>query len=123
MVVRETPSLADSVEELLTSEGYQVRRVNGTDEAVRLLDTPRGRTVRAAVVVCNEPVCSGLEGLKSLLGRVPILVLGWRGLPFITRGPSDVTLVRLPISAGALLDNLRALTEGPASGPVPPASR
>lgn len=112
MVVRETPSLADSVEELLTSDGYRVRRVSTAREGYRYLRSTRGRDVRATVVVCNEAVCSGLDTLAAAEAHTPVIVLGWRGAPFLPRSGSKLLLLRLPISAGVLLQNLRSLLEG-----------
>lgn len=120
MVVRETPSLADSVEELLTSEGYRICRVETAHEGVRLLNSRRGRQVSATVVVCNEPVCTGLDTLEASEFKTPLIVLGWRGSPFAGREHPHVVLLRLPISAGHLLENLRTATEtaGPTAIPV-----
>lgn len=117
MVVRETPSLADSVEELLVSEGYRVRRVANAREGSEFLRTGRGRQVRATVMVCNEPVCRGFDTMTQATSGPPLIVLGWRGSPLAGQDRSNVVLLPLPISAEALLSNLRTL----AGSPVAPA--
>ena len=121
LVVRETASLADSVEELLTSEGYRVRTVPNAHEGRRLLSSPRGREVRATVIVCNEAVCSGLATMASVESETPLIVLGWRGPPFVPRGNTKLLLLRLPTSAGVLLESLRALVHGDAPHGTPVA--
>ncbi len=113
MVVRETPSLADSVEELLSLEGYRVVPVPTAHQGVRLLNSRRGHLITATVVVCNEPICTGLDILEADQYRTPLIVLGWRGSPFAGRQHPNVVLLRLPISPGALLESLRSVTEPP----------
>lgn len=109
MVVRETPSLADSVQELLSSEGYRIRTVSSAREGRKLLESSRGRSVRATVIVCNEPVCSGVDTLAASESTTPVIVLGWRGAHFPAEGNTKLLLLRLPISAGLLLASLRSL--------------
>lgn len=112
LVVRETASLADSVEELLSSEGYQVESVPNAREGQKLLASSRGRRVRATVVVCNEAVCSGLSTLATTEWHPPLIVLGWRGRRFALHGPGKLVLLSLPISVDSLLGTLRSASEG-----------
>ncbi|HYK92735.1 MAG TPA: hypothetical protein VEY07_01670 [Thermoplasmata archaeon] len=118
MVVRETASLADSVQELLLSEGYRIRAVPSAREGRKLLESARGRGVRATVIVCNEPVCSGVETLTASTSDTPVIVVGWRGAPCTARGATKLLLLRLPISAGTLLSSLRSIVH---DGTVPGA--
>ena len=118
LVVRETASLADSVEGLLSSEGYRVQSVANAREGQKLLASSRGREVRATVVVCNEPICSGLSMLATSEWHPPLIVLGWRGTRFVPPGPGRLVLLRLPISVDSLLATLRAASDG---GVVDPA--
>lgn len=121
MVVRETPSLADSVAELLSSEGYRVRSVASAEKARQVLASPRGRGVRAAVIVCNQPFCTGPDTLACADADIPIIVLGWRGAPEHAQRNSKLLLLRLPISAGMLLENLRTVV-GDGYPPAVPAA-
>lgn len=107
VVVRETPSLADSVEELLLSEGYQVRRASSGLDAREMLARRHRNPIEAVVVVCNEPICSNLDSIAVLGLSTPVIVLGWRGPSLAGLVNHRVTFLRLPISAGQLLEELR----------------
>ena len=110
LVVRETPSLADSVEELLLSEGYHIRRAVDGHEAMKIVSRAHRIPIQAILVVCNEPVCSNMDSIATLGLTIPVLVLGWRGPAFEDEAHEQITFLRLPITAGRLLEEVRLAT-------------
>ncbi len=114
-VVRETPSLADSVRLLLETLGFRVVQADHLPSALDRLEHPSGAPVDAVVVVCNRDRSELLRAYPDSFSRasrtLPFLVVGDR--PSRLRGswPPNVRFVRLPIRPGPFARLLEALSE------------
>lgn len=131
LVVRETPSLADSIQLLLETVGFRVIAESRPAAALSRLEAPSRDLIRAVVVACNEARSETLERLprEATLsgGELPLVVVGSRPLSTRSRWPPKVRSFPLPLEAGALVDHLMTLASAPAAqvassadGPVRP---
>lgn len=118
LVVRETPSLAASVEEILEGEGYRLVRADSIREANACLSDGGGAAVGFVLVVCNQPVCDAPHLLEPPerpgAGRVPVAVLGWRGPTSVRPNGFPIEYFRLPIRTREFLDRVAELLRSPA---------
>jgi len=123
LVVRETPSLADSVQLLLETVGFHVAAYDSVSRAFARLREPGADSVLATVVACNRPVCDSLrnypDGLPPAVVPLPLIVVG-RSVAVPARvWPSNVRFVALPLQTKeflAMLDRLAARA-GPSGSP------
>lgn len=113
LVVRETPSLADSVQLLLETVGFRVVAYDSPSRAFAHLREGGREPTLAVVVACNRGLCETLRGypdhLSPVLRTLPVIVVG-RTLE-VPAGPwpANVRFVALPLQAKqflALLDRL-----------------
>src|SRR5271157_5653942 len=102
LVVRETPSLADSVQILLETVGFRVVSFGSLSSALDRIED------RAA------------ESFPAEARDVPLLVVGQRALQGGRKWPANVRSIGLPLDSGALVTALAHLTGIEAAGP--PAS-
>jgi len=125
LVVRETPSLADSVQILLETVGFRVVSFSSLAPALDRIEDRSAEPVRAIVVACNQPYSETLSGYPHLFPPeardVPIVVIGQRTLEVGRRWPKTVRLLGLPLDANALVSALTQAT-GVEAGP-PAAAR
>jgi hypothetical protein len=122
LVVRETPSLADSVQILLETVGFRVLSFDTLATARDRLGDLGAEPIRAIVVVCNRPYSETLRGypdsLPTEVRSVPVLVIGQRALQSGKRWPDNVRSLGLPLDSGALVAALTHLT-GVETGSLP----
>lgn len=116
VMVRETPSLADSVQLLLETVGFHVLPFDSATKAFAHLREGNAGFPLAIVVACNRPACETLrtypDHLPSYLLPLPLIVVG--RTTHVPEGPwpSNVRFVGLPIQAKeflAMLDRLATL--------------
>lgn len=114
MVVRETPSLADSLELLLETVGFRVVAESTVPDALARLADPRDEPVRAVVIACNLPRSEMLrsvpEQVPEPVRSVPVLVVGDRAAGSRQGWPTNVRFVGLPFEARAFVDLLDSVT-------------
>lgn len=114
LVVRETPSLADSVQILLETVGFRVVSFGCLASALDRIGDPTAEPIRAIVVACNQAYSETLRAYPgSFPGEarsVPLLVVGQRALQGGRIWPSNVRSLGLPLDAGALVSALTHLT-------------
>jgi hypothetical protein len=114
LVVRETPSLADSVQILLETVGFRVVSFDSLPSARERLGDRGAEPIRAIVVACNRAYSDTLRGypesLPAEVKNVPLLVVGQRALQGGRRWPPNVRSLGLPLDSGALVAALTHLT-------------
>jgi len=114
LVIRETPSLADSVQILLETVGFRVVSFASLSSAADRLDDRNAEPIRAIVVACNQAYSDTLRGYPESLPErvrvVPVLVVGQRALHDRDRWPPNVSSLGLPLDSGALVSALTHLT-------------
>ncbi|HLM70664.1 MAG: hypothetical protein ACHQ0I_04715 [Candidatus Lutacidiplasmatales archaeon] len=114
LVVRETPSLADSVQILLETVGFRVLSFRTLSSALERILDATAEPIRAIVVACNQAYCETLrdypESLPVEARTVPLLVVGQRALQGARKWPANVRSLGLPLDAGALVAALTHLT-------------
>jgi len=122
LVVRETPSLADSVAILLETVGFRVVSFESLATARDRLADRDAEPIRAIVVVCNRPFSETLraypDSLPSESRSVPLLLIGQRALLRNKHWPENVRSLGLPLDSGALVAALTHLT-GIETGSLP----
>jgi len=126
LVIRETPSLADSVQILLETVGFRVVSFGSLGSALERIEDRTAEPIRAVLVACNQVYSETLRGYPESFPpearTVPILVVGQRALRDAKIWPSNVRSLGLPLDAGALVSALTHLT-GVEAGAVPHAVR
>ena len=126
LVVRETPSLADSVQILLETVGFRVVSFGGLASALDRIEDRTAEPIRAIVVACNQAYCETLRGYPGSFPvearSIPLLVIGQRALQRGHIWPSNVRSLGLPLDAGALVSALTHLT-GIEAGATPAQAR
>jgi len=126
LMVRETPSLADSVQILLETVGFRVVSFGSPDSAIDRLADSSAERVRAIVVACNRPFSETLRGYPQSFPAdartVPLLVVGGRALDGARIWPTNVRSIGLPLDGAALVSALTHLT-GIETGATPPSVR
>jgi hypothetical protein len=124
MVVRETPSLADSLGLLLETVGFRVEPQRSVPLALDRLRRADKEAVRAIVVACNQPGCEMLRGFPDSFPMeardLPVLVVGGRAAGSRRAWPRNVRFFGLPIETREFVRLLSELTswESPKS-PAP----
>ena len=113
LVVRETPSLADSLQLLLETVGYRVRTEVGIPTGVTGPAGTGEDAVRVIVLACNKPRSDFLRDYPDRFPvdfhRVPLVVVGSRAAGARGIWPPSVHFVDLPIDAQSfvrLIDDL-----------------
>lgn len=114
LVVRETPSLADSVQILLETVGFRVVSFGSLASALDRIGDRTAEPIRAIVVACNRALSETLRGYPQSFPAearsVPVLVVGQRPLEGTKIWPSNVRSLGLPLDASALVSALTHLT-------------
>jgi len=122
LVVRETPSLADSVQILLETVGFRVVSFGSVASALDRIGDRTAEPIRAIVVACNQAFSETLRGYPQSFPReaqaVPLLVVGQRALQGSRIWPANVRSLGLPLDGSALVSALTHLT-GIEAGPSP----
>ena len=126
LVVRETPSLADSVQILLETVGFRVVSFGSTASALERIGDDSAEPIRAIVVACNQAVSETLRGYPGSFPpearSVPLLIVGQRALQVGRIWPSNVRSLGLPLDGAALVSALMHLT-GIEAGATPSPAR
>lgn len=126
LLIRETPSLADSLELLLDTVGFRVR-----SEAKITPDTPMAggvpiESVQAIVLACNKPRSEVLLGYPDQfppgLRGLPLVVVGGRAAESRGRWPSNVRFLELPIEPRSFVNLLSGLTDTTVPGAREPVA-
>jgi len=114
VVVRETPSLADSVQILLETVGFRVLAFGSRTSALERIEDADAEPIRAIVVACNQAYSETLRGYPESFPpaarSVPLLVVGQRALEVGRKWPNNVRSIGLPLDSGALVTALARLT-------------
>jgi hypothetical protein len=122
LVVRETPSLADSTQILLETVGFRVVSFGSLSSALERISDEYAEPIRAIVVACNQAYSETLRGYPDSLPEearsLPVLVVGQRALQGAKKWPANVRSLGLPLDAGALVAALTHLT-GIETGSLP----
>ena len=122
LVMRETPSLADSLQLLLETVGFRVVAEDDVGGALARLGQAGDAPVRAVVIACNHPRSELLrhfpEAFPQSARGLPVLVIGDRAAHSRHGWPSNVHFIRLPLEGRQLLEVLDHLTAPSALGPV-----
>jgi len=122
LVVRETPSLADSVQILLETVGFRVVSFGSISSALARIDDRTAEPIRAFVVDCNQAYSETLRGYPESFPPqardVPLLVVGQRALQDGRKWPPNVRSLGLPLDSGALVRALAQLTGLEAPSPT-----
>jgi hypothetical protein len=121
LVVRETPSLADSVQILLETVGFRVVSFGSVASALERIADRTAEPIRAIVVACNQAVSETLRSypmsFPTEARSVPLLVVGQRALQGGKIWPSNVRSLGLPLDGRALVSALTHLTGVEAGAP------
>jgi CheY-like chemotaxis protein len=124
LVVDDDPSIRDSVRDLLTSEGFEVRTAeDGQDALEQLASMPAPCMI---LLDLRMPRLDGWQFLDrrdpaSPAGRVPVVLLS--GMTFIRDAPGVADFLSKPIRTDKLLDCVRRFCHrGPHSGGERPVS-
>ncbi len=124
LVVRETPSLADSVQLFLDTLGFRVVTAGGpSDAALRLSDAAQD-PVDLIVVACNRARSELLEAYPGALPddarRLPVIVVGDPFIETRRAWPPNVKWLPLPLETNVLARLLDEFTSSVVSeGPAP----
>jgi FixJ family two-component response regulator len=125
MVVRETPSLADSLALLLETVGFRVEPQPSAPLALARLRRTDEEAVRAIVVACNQPGSEMLRGFPDSFPTdardLPLIVVGGRAAGSRRVWPRNVRFFGLPFEAREfvkLLNELTAWDAGKDSGAI-----
>ena len=114
LVVRETPSLGDSVQILLEEVGFRVVSFGTPSSAIDRLADRTAEPIGAIVVACNQAVCETLRGYPLSFPpearSTPLLVVGSRALREVRIWPGNVRSLGLPLDGRALVSALTHLT-------------
>jgi len=120
MVVRETPSLADSVQLLLETVGFRVVPEPSVPPALARLRSAEDDSVQAIVVACNQPQSDMLRGFPDLFPTearsLPLLVVGGRAAQSRRVWPANVHFLGLPFVAREFVRLLNEVTSLDSSG-------
>ncbi|HKN06677.1 MAG TPA: hypothetical protein VJ021_03595 [Thermoplasmata archaeon] len=122
LVVRETPSLADSVQILLETVGFRVLSFGSLSPALERIVDRSAEPIGAIVVACNQAYSETLrsypESLPEEARAVPLLVVGQRALQGGRKWPPNVRSLGLPLNSDTLVAALTHLT-GVETGSLP----
>ncbi len=122
VVVRETPSLADSVQILLETVGFRVLSFGTLSSALERIVDHTAEPIRAIVVACNQAYSESLrsypESFPEEARAVPLLVVGQRALQGVRKWPPNFRSLGLPLDSDTLVAALTHLT-GVETGNLP----
>jgi len=122
LVLRETPSLADSVQILLETVGFRVVSFGSLASALERMEDRTAEPIRAIVVASNQAYSEALkaypESVPDTVRSVPLLVVGQRAFHERQYWPPNVRWLGLPLDAGALVSALTQLTGIEPNGPA-----
>ena len=125
LVVRETPSLAASVQILLETVGFRVLSFGSVASALDRIGDRTAEPIGAIIVACNQAVSETLRGYPLSFPpearSVPLLIVGQRALQGGRIWPPNVRSLGLPLDAKALVSVLAQLTGLEAGAPAAPA--
>ena len=125
LLVRETPSLADSVKLLLETVGYTVVSVDSLPIPRRRGHAREVGRVDAVIVACNEPTSAMLERLPGALPAAyrgaPAIVLGRPARESQSTTHPGVRFVGLPLDASSFLGLVGTVTGRDGGGSSLPA--
>jgi len=125
LVVRETPSLAASVQILLETVGFRVLSFGSVASTLERIADRAAEPIGAIVVACNQAVSETLRGYPLSFPvearSVPLLIVGQRALPDGKIWPSNVRSLGLPLDGKALVSALAQLTGLEAGATAAPA--
>jgi hypothetical protein len=114
VVVRETPSLADSLQLLLETVGFRVRTEPGIPTPYCESDGGHSGPARAIVLACNKPRSEVLRGFPDRFPAedrdLPLVVVGDRAAEARGAWPPNVHFVALPFDARSFVKLLTDLT-------------
>jgi hypothetical protein len=114
LVVRETSSLADSVQLLLETVGFRVVPESRVPLALARLASDREEPIQAIVDACNQPTSELLRGFPESFPvparEIPLLVVGDRVAETRRSWPANVRFLRLPVEANRLVEQLDHMT-------------
>jgi hypothetical protein len=120
LVVRETPSLADSLELLLDTVGFRVRSESKITPDTPSTDGVPPEPPQAIVLACNKPRSESLLGYPDQipfgLRDLPLVVVGGRAAEARGHWPSNVHFVGLPIEPRSFVKLLGDLTDTESTG-------
>ncbi|HYA56858.1 MAG TPA: hypothetical protein VEH57_00090 [Thermoplasmata archaeon] len=129
LLVRETPSLADSVQLLLETVGYRVVPVNSLPLPRRKGRARETGEVGAVIVACNEPTSAMLDRLPGALPEAyrgaPTIVLGRPAREEQSTAYPGVRFVGLPLDASSFIGLVGSLVgrDGTAARATPAPAR
>ncbi len=116
VVVRETASLADSVQLLLETVGFRVIAIDRVPEAIARLAALGEEPVRAVVLASNQPRSEMLrifpEAFPPGARNLPLVVVGDRSARERHGWPPNVHFVRLPFETQQFLEMLDSIMHG-----------
>ena len=126
MVVRETPSLADSVQVLLETLGFRVVVVDHPVQAAARLGAMGEEPVRALILASNRSRSDLLrsfpDAFPPVARHLPILVVGDRAESERRGWPGNVHFVRLPFDGRQFVELIDRFTHGSEDPPGAPVS-
>lgn len=126
LVVRETPSLADSLQLLLETVGFRVRTEPGIPVGELPKEGSEPDEARAIVLACNRPRSEVLRGFPERFPpedrELPLVVVGDRAAEARGNWPSNVHFVPLPFDARAFVKLVTELTSSDDSVPREPVA-
>lgn len=124
MVVRETASLADSVQLLLETVGFRVVAMDRVPEAISRLAALGEEPIRAVVLASNQPRSEMLRVFPDAFPpgarHLPLVVVGDRSAHERHGWPANVHFVRLPFETQQFLALLDTIMRGTAPLPAAP---
>jgi hypothetical protein len=126
LVVRETPSLADSLQLLLETVGFRVRTESGIPSPFSAPDRTDAEPARAIVLACNRPRSEVLRGFPDRFPAedrdLPVVVVGDRAAEARGAWPPNVHFVSLPFDARSFVKLLTDLTAPDLAPPREPVA-
>jgi CheY-like chemotaxis protein len=123
LVVRETSSLADSVQLFLETVGFRVVPEARAPAALARLASEEEEPVQAIVIACNQPTSDMLRGFPESFPTqaraLPLLVVGDRAAEARRSWPPNVRFLGLPLEANRLVEQLHRMTSPTSKTPAP----
>lgn len=121
LVIRETPSLADSAAILLETVGFRVLSFGSLAPALDRISDRTSDRISAVVVACNQPFSETLANYPGSFPEearsLPLLVVGQRAVQLRSL-PKNVRSLGLPLDSGKLVSALTQITGIEATAPA-----